>query len=74
MATGPDDDLLPCIECEAVVAPGTDRAFPVGTADVLCMACALRRGGAYDEIQDRWKEAPDLTGVSIDEGHPRHQV
>jgi hypothetical protein len=30
---------------------------------VLCDACAVDRGGVYDEPEDRWAVPPDLAGL-----------
>ncbi len=55
-----------CIECGAELWPERDRSYLITADDVLCYACAQHRGGAYDEIHDRWTQAPNLRGLSLD--------
>lgn len=52
-----------CAVCGAAVAPGTDRAFVGPGERVLCFDCALARGGAWDDDEDRWVEAPSVAGL-----------
>ena len=53
-----------CALCGERVAPETERGFGFGTGNVLCAACAAKRGGRYDAQRDAWDVAPDLTGLS----------
>jgi hypothetical protein len=62
-----DDDEVRCLQCGAEISMGRDRAYAVGEEDVLCQSCAMKRGGAYDERQDRWVEAPKLEGLPLRE-------
>ena len=61
-----DTEQLSCIDCgttldaEEAVA---ERVFALTPEIVLCNACALRRGGVYDDSEDKWKIAPRLEGV-----------
>jgi hypothetical protein len=48
-----------CVDCGAEIRPGPDPTFALG-AGVLCLDCALRRGGRYDAEQDRWVTEPDF--------------
>lgn len=50
-------ELSDCADCGAETLPARDRAYASGEI-VLCWACALRRGGSYDEEQDRWVVPP----------------
>ena len=59
-------DQLSCIDCgtridadQAVAA----RTFAITNEVVLCHACALSRGGVYDDSEDKWKLAPRLEEV-----------
>ena len=52
------DDLVSCLDCGELVSPVGDRVYAVGCEDVLCMTCSLARGGAYDEVEDRWVVVP----------------
>jgi hypothetical protein len=53
-----DQELAECMDCGATVSPGTDRAFAMNDTMCLCFACAIARGGVYDEPHDRWAKAP----------------
>jgi hypothetical protein len=57
------DELVSCLECGAMVAPAVDRVFPVGCEEIICMECALRRGGVYDENEDRWETEPRIADL-----------
>ena len=61
------DDEVRCLQCGAEVSMGRDRAYVVSEENALCQACATRRGGAYDERQDRWVAAPRLDGLPVRE-------
>jgi hypothetical protein len=59
----PDLDQLSCIDCGARIdadQAAAERTFAVTDEVVLCHACALRRGGVYDDSEDKWKLAPRL--------------
>jgi hypothetical protein len=64
-----------CASCGERIAPESERAFGFGTRNVLCFACATRRGGHYDADRDSWDVAPDLAGI-VDEayGTSPHEV
>lgn len=59
-SSGDDDGFETCLGCGAQVSSVVNRLFPVGCDDVICMECALRRGGEYDEERDQWKVAPQV--------------
>jgi hypothetical protein len=52
-----------CALCGERIVPETERGFGFGTGNVLCAACAAKRGGRYDARRDAWDVAPDLTGL-----------
>ncbi len=52
-----------CVICGVPVAAGIDCGFAYGASSVLCQACAVRRGGIYDALRDRWEVEPDLGGL-----------
>lgn len=52
--------IATCVECGAEIAPSTERGFALTSDSFLCFACAVRRGGRYDERLDRWEEAPGV--------------
>jgi hypothetical protein len=58
-------DRVACAECRAEVSLDRDRAYSFGEDDALCFACAMRRGGHYDELHDRWQQAPSLEGLHL---------
>lgn len=56
-------ELVDCCDCHAPVAPKTDRVFALDADVFLCFGCAIRRGGIYDEDQERWVVTPDVADV-----------
>ena len=40
--------------------------FGLGAGVVLCFACAVSRGGSYDEADDRWVSEPDTSGLEAE--------
>jgi hypothetical protein len=60
-------DFATCAECGVEMEPARDRAYGVGPDSFLCFACALRRGGAYDEQRDCWLTPPDTSGLHPEE-------
>lgn len=54
-----------CAGCDAEVAT-TDRVYAFGEGDVLCFECGVKRGGAYDELEDRWTAVPDVRGLPVE--------
>jgi hypothetical protein len=53
-----------CMECGEEVWPERERAYLLTDDDVLCQACAARRGGVYDELRDIWSPPPSLHGLA----------
>lgn len=53
-----------CAECGAELHASRDRAYAVDSERMLCFACAVRRGGSYDEFHDIWRAPPDLSGLA----------
>jgi hypothetical protein len=56
-------DLVSCLSCGAEVSLGVDRVFAVTEESALCFACAIRRGGSYNEAHDSWTKSPNLHGL-----------
>jgi hypothetical protein len=56
-------ELIDCCDCGAIMSPATERAFGVGEDEFLCLDCAIRRGGVYDEPRERWTVPPNLSGI-----------
>ena len=48
-----------CADCGAEIAE-LEWTFAVSDESVICYQCATRRGGAYDELEDRWKVEPKV--------------
>jgi hypothetical protein len=65
MASYEPDELLSCSDCGAAVATDLERLYAFGTDSVLCMECALRRGGAWDEGRDRWTVPPRVDDLLV---------
>jgi hypothetical protein len=57
------EEQTACAECGALIASSTGRGFPFGSDGLLCWECARRRGGSYDERQDRWTVPPDVSDL-----------
>jgi len=55
-----------CMDCGDELRPGQDTAFCFGTTGVLCEECALRRGGSYDRVRERWVVAPSYHDLESD--------
>jgi hypothetical protein len=59
-----EDDLAPCADCGQLIPFGSGvRAYPFGLDQALCWDCAIRRGGGYDELEDRWVRPPHLADL-----------
>lgn len=68
-----DLEQLTCIECGATIAEedaAAARVFALTPEVILCHACAMRRGGVYDDAEDKWKIAPRLEGVATEQRVP----
>ena len=57
------DEVFTCVACGALFDPDVQRGFPIEEDTVLCAACAVRRGGVYDEERDEWTRPPDISGL-----------
>lgn len=59
----PDADLLAlCEDCGDELLE-TEPAFPLPDDRWLCASCAVERGGAYDDVIERWIRRPELTDL-----------
>jgi len=61
-----ESELDSCTECGAEVHASRDRSYALDAERALCFACAVRRGGVYDEHRDLWVDAPDLADLPTD--------
>jgi hypothetical protein len=57
------DELVECWECGETVSPSEDSVFQFGDRAVLCLKCAIRRGGSYDAIGERWTRFPSTADL-----------
>lgn len=57
------DDLTLCMHCGAEISIAVDRTYAVTDQAGLCFACAVARGGSYDEAHDTWTRLPTLAGL-----------
>ena len=64
-----DEDVVECWECGAAISPGADRTYAISDEEFLCCECAVRRGGVYDENEDRWLVLPKVDDLQ-DERRP----
>lgn len=63
-----DLDQLSCVDCRRPIDAedlADERPFAITDEVVLCHDCALRRGGVYDDAEDKWKIAPRLEDVHV---------
>lgn len=58
-------ELSTCIVCGDEVLAERERAYVINGDDLLCHACALAHGGAFDEVHDRWTRAPKLDSLPL---------
>lgn len=56
-------NLATCALCGAELSVAGDRRYAFGSDGVLCYACAVERGGVYDELHDRWTQDADTSGL-----------
>jgi hypothetical protein len=59
------DVRVVCSECKRDIDPEVERCFAITDELVLCYDCSVRRGGAYDELHDKWARAPRLEDVPL---------
>jgi hypothetical protein len=57
-------DVASCLACGEEVSLGVGRVYAVTEDSVLCFACAIKRGGSYNEAHDEWTKAPDIAGLT----------
>jgi hypothetical protein len=60
-------EIVRCIGCGEVLAPQRERGFAIDADAVLCAECATRRGGSYDDAQERWVAAPRIDDLRREE-------
>lgn len=57
------DRYMVCIECERSLDTAFDPTFLIEEEDVLCLDCAIKRGGLYDAGHETWLRAPDVNDL-----------
>lgn len=74
-----DDELRPperCASCGAQIAESEEedeRVFALDDDSVVCFACALERGGEWDEAEHRWARPP-LVDDLLRRDHPEVEL
>jgi hypothetical protein len=53
-------EMSTCVACGAEISIERERGYALGGATALCFACAMDRGGVYDETRERWTTPPDV--------------
>jgi hypothetical protein len=54
------EEEQPCADCGTTVFRSSDLNYPFDD-QILCWQCAVRRGGKYDAIYERWTLCPELS-------------
>jgi hypothetical protein len=54
-----------CSDCKRDVDPDVEHCFAITDELLLCYECSVRRGGAFDELHDKWARAPKLEDVPL---------
>ncbi len=53
------DIAIECADCgELTLESEPGEAYPLPDGRILCRECAVRRGGAWDEAEERWRVEP----------------
>ncbi|MEI8254707.1 MAG: hypothetical protein WCJ30_03455 [Deltaproteobacteria bacterium] len=60
-----------CRACGAELVSGRDREYVYSEEGEICFDCAIRRGGEYDALHDRWVKSPDVVDLIEREREPR---
>lgn len=56
-----------CSECGGKIWPELEPSFAFAEVMRICLSCAMRRGGEYDRVDQRWTTRPDVTNLAPDE-------
>jgi hypothetical protein len=57
------EELVECWDCGETVSRAEDSVFQFGDRAVLCVKCAILRGGEYDASGERWTQVPSMAGL-----------
>lgn len=63
------DKMVECVDCGVALDVDLERGYRGLGEWALCWDCALRRGATFDEQEDRWTVAPDVSGLPPDDEH-----
>jgi len=61
------ETLTVCADCGTEFDVERDRGYAVGGGIAICFECAVKRGGSYDGIFERWVDEPRLEGLRPEE-------
>ena len=61
--------ILECVDCRGAIDRAPGRGYRHAGDWGLCFACALERGGQYDENEDCWLVPPDIDSLLVDREH-----
>ncbi len=64
-----DDSCTICADCGQEMWLERERGYLMADERTLCFACAVARGGQYDEHRDHWLRSPELEGFSLEHEH-----
>lgn len=57
------EEIVDCVDCGSPLDVERERGYSTSKGWALCWSCALTRGARFDEDEDRWSVAPDITGL-----------
>ena len=60
------EELVECWDCGETVSPSEDSVFQFGDRAVLCLRCAIRRGGQYDALDESWTLPPSVADLPVE--------
>lgn len=55
--------LTTCADCGVEFDVARDRGYAVGSNVAICFECAVKRGGSYDGMFERWVDEPRVEGL-----------
>ena len=65
MSSGERDELETCRACGCWIYPEEEVSFASTDGVILCMECAIHRGGRYDVEEDRWLNPPETDELRV---------
>lgn len=58
---------MECSLCGSRISLAREHAYALSEIDALCFACAVCRGGTYDEALGSWTSLPALNGLHVED-------